>query len=82
MAGSKIPKSSLVIHLKARHAQFNQKSDFFSDVKSDLSRVTRFCGRWSRETKTLGTRVSIIQVYFQPVKLRSAKTRHQILAKL
>ena len=38
MAGSKISKSVLIIHLKAVNAQFNQKSDF----KSDLSRVVRF----------------------------------------
>ena len=29
MAGSKIPRSSLVIHLKSGHAQFNRNSDIF-----------------------------------------------------
>ena len=48
MAGSKIPRSSLVIHLKAGHAQLNRKSNIFG---------RSFHNRWSRGTNTLGTRV-------------------------
>ena len=54
--GSKIIRSSSVIHLKAAHAQFNRKSDIPGP------RIGPFQGRslhyrWSRGTKTLGTRV-------------------------
>ena len=41
MAGSKIPRSSLVIYLRAGHAQLNRKSAI-SFFKSDISRVGRF----------------------------------------
>ena len=41
MAGSKIQRSSLVIHLKAGHAKLNLQSAI-PDFKSDLSRVARF----------------------------------------
>ena len=85
MAGSKMPRSSLVIHhflspeaaillvstktqrivasgdesvihLKAGHAQINQKSDIF-ELQIGSFQGRSFPDRWSRGTKTLGTRV-------------------------
>ena len=52
IAGSKIPKSSLVIHLKAVHAYYNSTgSPIFLDFKSDLSRVVRFPTAGQRERR-------------------------------
>ena len=56
MAGSKMPRSSLVIHLKAGHALFNRKSNIFR-LQIGLFQGRSFHNRWSRGTKTLGTRV-------------------------
>ena len=56
MAGSKIPRSSLVIHLKAEHAQLNRKSSI-SGLQIGSFQGRSFHNRWSRGTKTLGTRV-------------------------
>ena len=56
MAGSKIPKSLLVIGLKAGHAQFNQKSAI-SGLKIRSFQGRSFHDRWSRGMKILGTRV-------------------------
>ena len=56
MTGSKIPRSSLVIDLKAGHVQFNRKSrPVFSDlIETFQGRL--FPNRWPRGTKTLGMR--------------------------
>ena len=56
MAGSKIPRSLLVIHLKAGHVQLNQKSAI-SRLQIGSFQGQSFHDRWSRGTKTLGTRV-------------------------
>ena len=56
MAGSKIPRSSLVIHLKVGHAQFNWKSVIFG-LQIGSFQGRSFPDRWSRGTKTFGTRV-------------------------
>ena len=59
MAGSKIPKSSMVIHLKAGHAQLNRKSAI-SGLQIGSFQDRSFHDRWSRGTKTLGTRVETL----------------------
>ena len=56
MAESKIPESSLVIYLKAGHAQFKQKSDIFG-LQIGPFQGRSLHDRWSRGTKTLGARV-------------------------
>ena len=56
----------MVIHLKAGHAQFNRKSEIFGlQIGSFPGRS--FPDRWSREKKTLGTRVGIIEIYINVV---------------
>ena len=62
--GSKIPRSSLVIHLKAGHAQLNRKSATFG-LQIDLSRVARFttAGQQERRPWVRGARAQI--EYFQ-----------------
>ena len=56
MTGSKIPRSSLIIHLKAGHARLNWKSAI-SRLQIGSFQGRSFHDRWSRETKTLGMRV-------------------------
>ena len=51
-----MPRSSLVIHLKAAHAQLNRKSDIFGLLIGSFQGCS-FHDRWSRGTKTLGTRL-------------------------
>ena len=62
MAGSNIPRTSLFMHLKAEHAQFNRKSDFF---KIGTFQGRSFTDRWSKETRTLGTRVERTLLLFE-----------------
>ena len=57
MAGSKIPSSSLDIHLKAGHARLNGKFAF-SRPQIGCFQGRSSHGRWSRGTNTLGRRVS------------------------
>ncbi len=52
MAGSKTPKTSLVVLLKVRHAQFNHKSDIFG-LQIGTFQGRSFPDRWSKGTKTL-----------------------------
>ena len=64
MAGSKIPRSWFVIHLKAVHAQLNRKSAI-SGLQIGSFQGRSFHDRWSRGTKALGTRVRTnIDYYF------------------
>ena len=60
MAESEIPRSCLVIHLKAGHAQLNQKSAI-SGLQIGSFQGRSFHDCWSRGTKTLGTRVPLAQ---------------------
>ena len=62
MVGNKIPWSSLVLHLKARHVQFNRKSDIFA-LLSGLSRVARFLTKGQNGTKTLDATVGGYQLW-------------------
>ena len=46
------------MHLKARHAKFNRKSDVFK-LKTGTCQGRSFAVRWSRGTKTRDTRVKV-----------------------
>ena len=93
MAGSETPRSSLVIHLKSGHAQFNRRSDIFGLQGSLVSRplVKRnedpgYQGAWhndmsyvrSKDTQKQLVRTSLIFQSF-PNCLRCFVTRTILL---